>query len=230
MIIVGLTDIHGHIKALSELLPKLPKADVLLLAGDLTHFGGKDDAAEVLKVLQQYNARIFAIPGNCDRPEVGQYLEEAGVSLHGNCVNADKVTFLGLGGSLPCPGRTPNELSEDEFEKMLQLCRHDIKADAPVVLLTHHPPYGTKADLVATGRHVGSTSIRRFIDDVKPAVCVCGHIHEARSEDKAGQTIVLNPGPAGQGFYVYVEIDTEQFGPELTAEGLRLAEVRSTKK
>lgn len=218
MIIVGLTDIHGHTKALSELLPKLPKSDVLLLAGDLTHFGDKDDAAEVLEVLRQYNERVFAVPGNCDRPDVGLYLEEEGVSLHGKYVNVDNVTFLGVGGSLPCPGRTPNELAEGEFEKLLQMCGRNIKADMPVVLLTHQPPYGTRADLVGAGRHVGSTSIRRFIDDIKPAVCICGHIHEARSKDTAGQTIVLNPGPASQGFYAYVGIDTE----------LQLAEIRST--
>jgi putative phosphoesterase len=228
MIIVGLTDIHGHTKALSELLPKLPKSDILLLAGDLTHFGDRDDAAGVLEVLRQYNERVFAVPGNCDRPDVGQYLEDEGISLHGNCVNMDNVTFLGLGGSLPCPGRTPNELAEDEFEKLLQMCARNIRADMPVVLLTHQPPYGTRADLVGAGRHVGSTSIRRFIDDIKPDVCICGHIHEARSEDTAGKTIVLNPGPASQGFYAYVEVDTEQFGPELTAEGFRLGEVRST--
>ncbi len=217
MIIVGLTDIHGHIRALAELMPKLPEADILLVAGDLTHFGDKADAAEVLEVLRQYNERILAVPGNCDRPEVVQYLKDEGISLHGNCVDVDNVAFLGIGGSLPCPGRTPNEMPEREFDKLLKRCGREVKANMPVILLTHQPPYGTRADLVGTGRHVGSTSIRRFIDDIKPAVCICGHIHEARSEDTAGKTIVLNPGPADRGFYAYVEVDTE----------LRLAEVRS---
>ncbi len=217
MIIVGLTDIHGHTKVLSEFLPKLPDADIILLAGDLTHFGDKQDAVEVLDIIRQYNERIFAIPGNCDRPRVGKYLKDEGISLDGNCLNIDNVSFLGVGGSLPCPGRTPNELAEEEFKKLLQQCSRDIKADTHVVLLTHQPPYGTQADLIGTGRHVGSTSIRRFIDEIKPAVCICGHIHEARSKDTAGKTVVLNPGPASQGYYAYVEIDTE----------LRVAELRS---
>jgi Icc-related predicted phosphoesterase len=217
MIIVGLTDIHGHIRALSQLLPKLPDADVILLAGDLTNFGDKQDAVEVLDIIRQYTERVIAIPGNCDRPSVGKYLKEEGISLDGKCLNIDNVSFVGVGGSLPCPGRTPNELAEEEFKRLLNLCRYDIKADTHVVLLTHQPPYGTQADLIGTGRHVGSTSIRRFIDEIKPAVCICGHIHEARSEDKAGDTIVLNPGPADRGYYACVEIDT----------GLRAAEIRS---
>ena len=50
--------------------------------------------------------------------------------------------------------------------------------------------------------HVGSTAVREFIDLYQPDICVTGHIHEAKGEDRIGRTHVLNPGPLSQGGYV----------------------------
>ena len=77
----------------------------------------------------------------------------------------------------------------------------------PLVLVTHQPPYGTLADVAGGFRHVGSESIRAFIEKNKPAVCFCGHIHEAQSVDHIDGTTIINPGPLRKGGYAYVEIN-----------------------
>ncbi|MDO8302224.1 MAG: hypothetical protein Q7T18_03190, partial [Sedimentisphaerales bacterium] len=85
-------------------------------------------------------------------------------------------------------------------------------------LVTHQPPYGTLADVVGGLRHVGSTSIRSCIEKYMPAVCFCGHIHEAQSVDRLNGTAVINPGPLRHGGYAYVEIH----GTAVTAEIRRI--------
>ena len=41
--------------------------------------------------------------------------------------------------------------------------------------------------------------MRAFLDEVQPACCLNGHIHEAISRPRVGRTILLNPGPFSQG-------------------------------
>jgi Icc-related predicted phosphoesterase len=37
-------------------------------------------------------------------------------------------------------------------------------------------------------------------------VVLCGHIHEARGEDRIGRSQIVNPGPVSAGHYAMVEI------------------------
>ena len=60
-------------------------------------------------------------------------------------------------------------------------------------------PFGSAADMLPGGQHVGSHALRAFIDDVQPACCLTGHIHEAESRSWLGRTLVLNPGPFSHG-------------------------------
>ena len=56
-----------------------------------------------------------------------------------------------------------------------------------------------KADALPGGRHVGCQALRAFLDEVQPACCLSGHIHEAASRTKLGRTVLLNPGPFSHG-------------------------------
>ena len=44
-------------------------------------------------------------------------------------------------------------------------------------------------------------SIRRIIEEMKPSVVFCGHIHEAKGKDQINRTLVVNPRPARYGDY-----------------------------
>jgi uncharacterized protein len=41
---------------------------------------------------------------------------------------------------------------------------------------------------------VGSTAVRRLIENYQPLLAVHGHIHESGGERKIGQTLCINPG------------------------------------
>ncbi len=206
MIVVALTDIHGRTERLADVAGDLAAADVVLLTGDLTNFGREREAAEVVDAVRAHNDTVLAVTGNCDYPEVGDYLTAEGIGLHGGHRVIDGVAFVGLGGSLPCPGWTPNELTDGQLKRRLRDAVGDLDAELPWVLVSHQPPAGTSLDRVRSGDHVGSRSVRDFIEGFEPLVCFSGHIHEGAGTDAIGPTRLINPGPLHMGHCAHAEI------------------------
>lgn len=206
MILIALADLHGDVSRLPAFASDLAAADLVLVAGDLTHFGGRSDAARVVDAIRKLNPNLLGVPGNCDPKDVWRYLDGEGISLDGRHVLRDGIAFLGLSGSLPCPGRTPCERSEEELGARLDEACRGVPDGTPLVLLTHQPPHGTRADAVVDGRHIGSRGAREFILRRRPILCVTGHIHESRCADVLEETRILNPGPLREGRYGWARI------------------------
>ena len=206
MIILGIADIHGDISKIGEISHEISSADVVVLIGDLTHFGGQEDTRSVIDSIRQFNSQVLAVHGNCDPPAVADYLKEEGLSIHSRSIIRDGITFVGVGGSLPCPLTTPNELSEEDFERCLNEAVSSLQPGFPIVLVVHQPPFHTVADRANVGRHVGSRAIRSFIREHKPLLCLTGHIHEGAGMDTLEETTIVNPGPLWHGQYAYVKI------------------------
>lgn len=219
--IVGLADIHGDLETIEKVGPDIRQAHAVLLVGDITDFGGKKEAAAVVEALAKFNPRILAVPGNCDRPEVGKYLVKRGVSLEGRRMIIDGVGFIGVGGSLPCPGKTPNEVSEEQLAEALEETASRLPMGMPTVLVSHQPPHGTKTDVVAGGKHVGSKSVWQFIRDRQPLLCFTGHIHEGRAVDTIGRCQVINPGPLRDGRYAWAMLGETVLGQTVMACEIR---------
>ncbi len=207
MRIACLSDMHGETRLLGLAARDLAAADVVILAGDITHFGDGPAASRILAAVREHNPLVLAVTGNCDFPVVEEYLSSEGVNLHRRRRVLAGVTFLGLGGSLPCPARTPNEHTEEQLAEFLETAARGLDPDSPLVLVSHQPPADTTADLAQGRNHVGSLSVRAAIERLKPAVCLSGHIHEARGVDAIGETRIVNPGPFGFGQGGYALID-----------------------
>lgn len=208
MKIIALTDLHGRTAIFGRLEEQIRNADLVLLCGDITHFGNEAEAASVIGTLNTINPSVLAVSGNCDRSGVENYLHHENISLFGTIKIKDGISFAGMSGSLPCPGPTPNEYSEEEFEAIL--AGVNPPGDMPFILVSHQPPFGTVNDQVSPDTHVGSKSLRRFIEKTRPLVCFTGHIHEGIGKDYIGTTVVVNPGPAFIGVYALAEIEDGQ--------------------
>jgi Icc-related predicted phosphoesterase len=57
--------------------------------------------------------------------------------------------------------------------------------------------------------------VRRIAEEYRPHLLLCGHIHEARGEDTIGPTKVLNPGPFGNGGYIWIEAGRDDIRADL---------------
>jgi len=200
------SDVHGNRKAVERLVKVLgPEFGALLIAGDITHFSNAESAMKVLEPLLETGIRLVAVHGNCDGRDVPGLLKELGISAHDRRVEVGGTGIVGVGGSNITPFHTVWELSEDEITAIL--LRNYREGD---VILSHAPPYGTRADLTHSGLHVGSRALREFIEKKKPPLVVTGHIHEARSVDRVGDTLIVNPGPLFRGHYAVVDLDGPQ--------------------
>jgi hypothetical protein len=214
MKILVISDIHGRLAKLDRIKTELAKADVVVVAGDITNFGGRDEAREILKPMLSLAKRLFAVPGNCDLPEVNELLKELRVSLHGRSSVVEEIGFFGVGGSNPTPFATPQEYTEEHLRELLESGYSAIKERSTKVLVTHSPPFGTKLDLTSSGMHAGSRAVKAFIKEKKPTLALCGHIHEARGVARVATTTVVNPGAFHMG-YALVELDEGKVEIEL---------------
>jgi hypothetical protein len=210
-----ISDIHGSIDKLKELSEKETEADLLLFAGDLTHFGNRKQALPVVEILRSFRIPVLAIHGNCDRAGVADMLAEEGISAHGKLVTMAGIPFIGLGGSLPAPIPTPSTYSEKEAASVLESIADDGIAGRAWILLVHQPPAESEADRVAAGKHVGSTSVAEFIRNYRPSLVCTGHIHESYSVSSFGESLLVNPGSLKDGRYAVAEFGDGEVSAEL---------------
>ena len=207
MRIVAITDIHGRSGKAERLGRTLEdmEFDLLLIAGDLTNFQGRDKAGEILGHFLSLQKPVFSVFGNCDGRDVPALLEELGINVHNRRVEVGGVSIVGVGGSNITPFHTVWELTEAKIREIL--LKNYREGD---VILSHAPPHGTRADRAHFGTHVGSRALREFIEERKPPLVVCGHIHEARSVDRIGDTVIVNPGPLFRGHYAVIEFEENE--------------------
>jgi len=158
---------------------------------------------------------VLALPGNLDQREVIPFLEAEGIALHGKGRIVDGVGIFGCGGSNFTPFRTPTEFSEDEIYAALRAGYEMVREVRPLLMICHTPPFETKCDRLRSGEPVGSTAARTFIEEVKPEVCISGHIHESAGTDEIGPTRIFNAGPFKGGGYIVVQSENGRLDARL---------------
>lgn len=207
MKIVAFSDIHGKYGKIIDFL-KNNHVDLVILTGDITHFGPVELAGEILNEIASFDVPVLVIPGNCDPVNLfGNIDNSNAINIHGRSVTIKNVGICGFGGSNPTPFKTPLEFEEVEIYDQAKKALEEVKDSKVTLLVTHAPPVDTKTDVLPSGDHVGSTSIRKIIEELNPTLNVCGHIHESRSSDKIGKTEVINPGMVSDGHACVINID-----------------------
>lgn len=192
MKILAFVDIHGNIKSLKEIEKKAKKADIVLCAGDLTVFEQKLDS--ILSKLNKLKKTVLVVHGNHEKSSVMKKAcakHKNIIYLHRRSYKINNFLFLGYGGG---GFSTENK----GFKKTAPLFKKRIKKEGNVIILSHEPPYKTRLDHIAES-HTGSKSLRKFVEDNKIRLVVCGHLHENENKtDRIKKTIVINPGPRGK--------------------------------
>ncbi len=196
------SDFHGEARAFRECASKAEelRVEAVVACGDLTHFNTVQRAKDLLAPLLELRLPLFFVPGNCDPPALTGVNIEGAHCIHGTFEVYEDAVFMGAGGGLLSPFHTPFEMTDEELMETLDRSFEHAPNKRWLILVSHHPPSKTKLDVTSGGKHIGSLSVRRFIEEKKPAVVFCGHVHEARGVDRIGETLLVNPGPARHGY------------------------------
>jgi Icc-related predicted phosphoesterase len=212
MRILTITDLHGRSEIMSRILTQSGPVDLVLLGGDLTDFGSADDAQRFIRLAQEHGSPVLAVAGNCDSPAIERQLIDMGVSLHGQGVVREGVGLHGV-SAMPPWRRGMYQFTEDELSEFLRAGFQQIAGADRHVLLSHPPPRNQSLDRTARGQHVGSTAVREFLDENRPDLVFCGHVHEGRGIERLGRTLAVNCGMGAAGSYAVAEV-----GQDVTVE------------
>ena len=230
---IAFGDIHDDLSRLGD-IPEMEGAAGVIVTGDITFAGGISQAKKVLDEIAAQTPMLFAQIGNMDKAEITGWLEQKGWNLHRRAKPLfPGVVAFGVGCSPFTPFNTPSEHPEqllyqwmeearEEAVCLLNLPEHALKADDKrgphMVLVAHSPPHASACDRLGDGTPVGSTAVREFIERYHPDICLCGHIHESRAEDRIGHTHVINPGTLASGGYILLHMENELHGTAIKAE------------
>ncbi len=207
-------DVHGDAALLADTLaaiPELPRADGVILTGDVSRAGGGVPSARaVIEAAEALCPVVLAQIGNIDQPQVDAWLDEKGINLHRKAREiAPDTAIIGVGGSTFTPFGTPSEFPEARYAEWLKELAARAADHKRIILVSHTPPKDTVCDKTSSGQHVGSRAVREFIEERQPAACLCGHVHEAAGMQLVGRTQVLNPGSLGSGGYALLRLGEE---------------------
>jgi Icc-related predicted phosphoesterase len=186
------SDIHNDLRSLERLMAT--EADYYFAAGDLVSFGrGLDACGELMKAKGE---RVYCLPGNHESSgDIERLCDRYGLrNFHEKTLAVGEYTVAGLGYSNPTPFNTPGEYTEAQLAERLA----KFSGLAPLILICHTPPHGTRLDTIKPGAHAGSTAVGKFIQTEQPQYFFCGHIHEAAGvEERLGATTAVNVGKKG---------------------------------
>lgn len=218
MRLVLVSDLHGQDEVLRRIFERAGPVDAALLAGDITDFGSPSDAEKMVQIAAQAAPAVFVVAGNCDSPEIDRRLAELGVGMHGRGVVYRGMRVQGLSAMPPWKHKMYH-FTEQELAEALAAGWSDIQRAAGLhVILSHAPPRGMKTvDRTHFFMHAGSSALRQFLEQTRPPLVVCGHIHEGRGVEQVGETTVVNCGHGLRGYYAVAELH-----PRVTVELARL--------
>ena len=137
-ILVG-TDFHGNEGAFEQFAGRAEeeRADILVVCGDITHFGTLQEARNLLSLLAGLRVPVLFVPGNCDPPSLTGVDIEGATCIHGRNISYEDTIFLGVGGSPSTPFSTPFEMTEDEIMTVLNRASRNLAVARWLVLVSH---------------------------------------------------------------------------------------------
>ena len=188
------SDIHGDIKQCKVLVKKSEEVDVVLAAGDFGLF--RKSMAEPINVLSEISKPTLMVHGNHESldalADACRNWASARI-LHGTSAEIDGITFFGIGGATPVTPFVPWSVDVSEADAAKMLAAGPEKS----ILISHSPPFNC-LDAISPRQHMGSKSIRTFIEEKQPLFVVCGHIHEEQNKQSTiGDSPIFNAGPFG---------------------------------
>jgi Icc-related predicted phosphoesterase len=160
--------------------------------------------------LKGTGVKCYIMPGNDDRPEIGELLNGLSPQIlnpEGKVVKIDDGhEMISLGFSNITPWNAPRDIPEEELAQRLQQMSALVVDMKNCLFNVHCPPFDSGLDsaprldkdrtpsMDSQFIPVGSQAVREAIEKCQPLLGLHGHIHESRGIRKIGRTVCINPG------------------------------------
>jgi Icc-related predicted phosphoesterase len=195
MRIFSVGDLHGDRSLAQKLAKKAGDEDVdlVVICGDFTFFD--EEPKGIIKPFLEVKKKVLIIPGNHDSLASHDVLTKTYPikDLHGYSVKYEDVGIFGCGKA----NIGVERLEEEEIHETLKKAHEKISYLKKKIMVTHVHPSGTVMEKL-TNFFPGSPGVRKAIEEFKPDVAFCSHVHEAEGlEEQIGKTRVINVGRKG---------------------------------
>jgi Icc-related predicted phosphoesterase len=193
MKILAFSDLHCDLEQAAKLVAMSDEADVVIGAGDFASM--HEGLRGTLGALSEIKTPTVLVPGNNETVDALREAAadwEAATVLHGEGATIEGTDFFGLGAGIPVtPWDWSFDLDDEAATEMLTGCPEG------AVLVLHSPPKN-HCDTAGGAGNFGSPALLRAIEEKRPRLAVCGHIHESWGcESQIGETPIRNLGPKG---------------------------------
>ena len=193
MKLLAFSDLHRDLGQAAQLVEMSTEADVVIGAGDFASV--HEGLEETIGALAGIEAPTVLVPGNNETEEALRAAAagwSAATVLHGEGTTIAGAEFFGLGAGVPAtPWDWSFDLDDKAAAEKLSPCPDG------AILVLHSPPQG-HCDDNGNGDHFGSPALLQAIEEKRPRLAVCGHIHESWGcQSQIGTTPIRNLGPTG---------------------------------
>ena len=166
----------------------------------------------------QSGVQFYMMPGNDDDFGIDEQIAHSSYVINpvGRTIQLDEYhELISFDYANPTPWQTPREWSEEEYYNRIKERATGLRDVRRAVFMIHVPPYDSGLDTapeldknlrpkVTMGDvlriPVGSTGVRRALQELQPMISIHGHVHEAPGQSKIGRTVCFNAGSeANQG-------------------------------
>lgn len=203
--ILAYSDVHGDVMTISRLVELAKKEDVDLVVncGDFTKCGA--NWQNMIGPFLDIGKKLVFIPGNHEDESTADFL--AGMyhvkNIHGYGVRYGKVGLFGCGGG----DVGVNRISDAEAHVKLREGFEKIKYLKHRVMVLHNHPAGTMMEKFSAIVS-GNKGVRKAIEEMKPDVVICGHVHEASGiEEMIGASRIVNVAKTGKVIEILLDED-----------------------
>jgi hypothetical protein len=166
--------------------------------------------------LKGTGVKLLWEPGNDDPFEIDTLFKDTDtvIRISERVVDVADYHIVGLSYANTTPWHLPRDMPEDKLEELIRNTLKSGHIDASrdnsdVIFAFHPPPYNTNIDSAPRvlenltyakvgGQpdfiNVGSTSVRKIIEEIQPLISLHGHIHESKGIDRIKNTVIVNSG------------------------------------
>ena len=194
MKILALSDIHGDKSFMRKMAEKgsQEKVDLVIIAGDIAAHDGNIEG--LIGPLKEKGLEVAIIPGNHEGlAEVNFLVERYNIkNLHSYAMKVGDIGIFGCGfGDIGL-----HTITDKNLFNTLTKCHSYLVDVKKKLMVTHVQP---SESILGLGMFPGNSGVRKAIEEFKPDVHICGHIHETHGiEEMIGSTRVINVGKSGK--------------------------------